>query len=344
MHINSKNIHKNWIEYTLTNDKGISISLLDFGGIITKIMTPNQNGTFENIVLGYQHYENYEQNPHFFGAIIGRVAGRIKNATFTIDGNTYYVNSHEGKHHLHGGDSGFHKVIWDAKPFQHKDNVGVLLSHVSPDGEAGYPGKVRVSVTYTLTNSNELIIDYEALSNKKTPLTLTNHTYFNLTGNSKSTVENHFITLDSNQFIELDSELIPTGNILDVAKTPFDFRVGGKILAGFTSTHPQNILASNGYDHYFIFNDNKGTKVKIYEETSGRILSVKTNQPGVVFYTGNGLDNQTLLQEKRSAKHLGFCLETQAPPASLECKGLPSIILDKDKRYKKQAKFSFDTL
>src|SRR5699024_5037926 len=159
------------------------------------------------------------------------------------------------------------------------------------------------------------------------------HTYFNLTGNSKSTVENHFITLDSNQFIELDSELIPTGNILDVDQTPFDFRDGEKISVGFTSAHPQNRIANNGYDHYFDFNDNKETTVKVYEETSGRTLSVKTNQPGMVFYTGNGLDNQTLLQERKSAKHLGFCLETQAPPASLECKSLPSIILDKDKRY-----------
>jgi len=341
MQINTQNVLDKWTEYTLSNDNGMSVSFLNYGGIITKLITPNQDGLLENVVLGYQHYEAYEQNPNYFGAIIGRVAGRVQDASFELDGKKYKLEANEGAHHLHSGSAGFHNVIWEVSPFQTENQAGVILTHSSPAGEGGYPGRVKVKVTYTLTNKNDLLIDYEAISDEKTILTLTNHTYFNLAGQLKETTKDHVITINSDQFLELDQELIPTGKILNVANTPFDFRKGRKLLDGFQSDHQQNIYVGNGYDHYFLLNKTDEQSITVKENTSGRILKVRTNQPGVVMYTANGLTDNLKLNDGISEKHLGVCFETQGPSSSLHHDGLPSIVLEADEVYEKQTVFSF---
>lgn len=338
MKITSEKVVNQWVEYTLTNDNGISVSFLDFGGIITKIITPNKEGKLENIVLGYKDYRKYESNPYFLGAIIGRVAGRIEQASFRLDGQDYFLEKNDGNHNLHSGSTGFHKVIWQATPFEEKNHIGVKLQHSSPHGEGGYPGNINVTVTYTLSNKNEFNITYEAVSDRKTVLTLTNHTYFNLTGDLKETVEQHSVKMDSNKFLELNQELIPTGKVMNVSGTTFDFQNGRKLITGLQSDHPQNVIVGNGYDHYFLLNT---PSIEVEEEKYGRVMHVETDQPGVVMYTSNTLGEGENLREATSRRYLGVCFETQGSPASLLHSKLPSITIDPGKKYKKQTTFTF---
>src|SRR5699024_9789594 len=218
----------NWKEYTLANDNGMTVSFLDFGGIITSIVTADRDNRFENVVVGFDNYQDYLNNDNYFGALIGRVAGRINNSAFTLNGETYHLPSNEGKHHLHGGIVGLDSVIWQVELIETASSSGAILYHTSLDGEAGYPGTIKYKISYTLTNENEFIIDYEALSDKDTILTLTNHSYFNLSGNLKETILNHEVKMNASQFVELDLELIPTGKISPVHDTVFDFTNGRK--------------------------------------------------------------------------------------------------------------------
>lgn len=341
MKIETQDILNKWKLYTLTNNNGMTVSFLNFGGIITDISVPNRHNQLENVVLGYTNYTDYEENPNFFGAIIGRVAGRIQDASFTIQDQPYSLAANEGGHHLHGADEGFHQVIWQSSPFQSDDTVGVKLNHKSLDGEGGYPGTIEVAVTYTLTNNNELILDYSGTSDKTTVLTMTNHSYFNLSGNLAATIHNHHVTMESDDFVELDTELIPTGKKINVVNTPFDFRTGRKLVDGISSTSTQNRVANHGYDHYFILNQTQQQNIRVKEETSGRLMTIKTNQPGVVMYTSNTLDEGLNLAEGNSKPYLGVCFETQASPASLHHKGFPSVILEAHELYDKQTVFSF---
>lgn len=341
MKIVTQDIVNNWKLYKLVNLNGMSVSILNFGGIITEINVPNRNKEIENVVLGYENYANYEENPNFFGALIGRVAGRVQDASFTIDGTTSHLENNYGSHHLHGGSEGFHQVVWAVSPFQTAETVGVTLTHTSPDGAGGYPGNVEVVVTYTLSNNNELTIDYTATTDKATPLTLTNHSYFNLSGNLAEIVQDHEITMAASEFVELDEELIPTGDKIDVTNTPFDFRTGRKLADGLQSNSAQNQIASHGYDHYFLFDQNEKNQIIVKEHASGRIMTVTTNQPGVVMYTANTLNKELDLKEGKSKPYLGVCFETQGSPASLAHKDFPSIILNPDEAYKKQTVFSF---
>lgn len=341
MWIEIERVKGRWKLYKLMNDHGMEVHLLNYGGIITKIIIPDKDGKLENVVLGYKHFQDYESNPNFFGAIIGRVAGRIQNASFSLEGNTYSLEANEGGNHLHGGASGFHCVVWDAEPFQNDGAIGVKLSHSSVDGEGGYPGNVEAQVTYTLNQQNELIVDYVAATDKTTALTMTNHSYFNLSGNGKETIHDHHVTIQSHQYVELDKYLIPTGTVLPVENSPFDFRQGRKLADGIHSDSPQNQLANNGYDHYFLFDQNSSEKVIVKEQTSGRVLTMKTDQPGMVMYTSNNLSKGFELAEGPSRKHLGVCFETQASPASLHNEGFPSVVLKAGEAYKKQTIFSF---
>lgn len=331
----------NWKEYTLTNNNGLSVSFLDFGGIITSLITPDKNGKFENIVIGFDDYKDYLNNENYFGALIGRVSGRIANSTFTLNGETFQLPANEGAHHLHGGPVGLHSIIWQVELIETATSSGAVLYHTSLDGEAGYPGTVRYKVSYTLTNEDEFIIDYEAFSNKDTILSLTNHSYFNLSGDLKETVLNHEVKMNASQFVELDEELIPTGRLLPVTDTVFDFTNGRKIADGVHSDDPQNKLAGDGYDHFFLFDHNQTDNVIVTEEKSGRVLRVKTNQPAMVMYTANSVDDSLKLKEGQSAKYLGVCLETQSTPASLKYPNFPSITLRANEKYHHTTTFSF---
>lgn len=342
MKITTKTVINNWTEYTLSNDHGMSISFLDYGGIITEMITLNQSNEPENIVLRYQNYKDYEDNPHFLGAIIGRVGGRIENANFTLGEKTYNLEPNEPPHHLHGGLTGFHNTIWKTSSFQHDHSVGVTLTYTSPDGEGGYPGTVDVIVTYTLTNDNEFAIDYEAVSDMDTILTLTNHTYFNLNGQLKENVGNHTVEMNSDRILELDNELIPTGKQLDVSGTPFNFKNGRQLKDGFLTTNTQNKIAGGGYDHYFLLNQTNQPNITVHEPKSGRTMEISTDQPGVVMYTGNNLTADLEFKERSGEKHLGVCFETQAHPASLQHDGLETITLKANERYNKRTTFSFN--
>ena len=344
MNIETRDVGNSWTLYTLTNNNHMSVKLLDFGGIITEINVPNRDKTLENVVLGYKSYADYKENPNYLGAIVGRVAGRIKGASFELEGKTHFLEASEGIHHLHGGSTGFHQVIWTAHPFQTADTVGVTLTHTSLDGEGGYPGTIEVTVTYTLTDNNVLILDYSATTDKTTALTLTNHSYFNLSGNLAETIHNHDVTMDTDVFVELDTELIPTGNKINVSNTSFDFRNGRKLAYGINSASAQNGVADHGYDHYFIFNQNKEKSISVKDESSGRIMKIKTNQPGVVMYTANTLDDDLVLAEGYSKPYLGICFETQASPASLHHEDFPTVILKAHERYEKQTVFSFSII
>ncbi len=224
-----------------------------------------------------------------------------KNASLSIDGKLYKLEANDGRNHLHSGTNGFHHVIWDAEPFELDDSVGVKLRYFSQDGENGYPGNVKVAVTYTLTNDNELVLDYWAYTDQTTPLALTNHSYFNLSGNLRDTVHGHQVTVDSQQFVELDAELIATGKRVNVEETSFDFRQGRKLEDGIIAGNKQNKIVGNGYDHYFIFNDhNKEESVTVKDESSGRVLTIETDQPGMVMYTANNLEAGLALLEGAS--------------------------------------------
>lgn len=328
-------------EYMLRNDHGLEVHCLNYGCIITKILAPDRRGNFENIVLCFENIDEYEQNPPFLGAVIGRVAGRIKGAEFMLDEKNYSLEKNEGENHLHGGRNGFHTVLWDAELIEEENQVGVCFSYISLDGEGGYPGTVTVQVTYLLNNQNEFLIQYQAKTDQKTILNLTNHTYFNLSGNAKRTVLGHTLKLDSSQFLELDDPLLPTGKKLDVTGTVFDFRNGRKIGDGVVSNHPQNRLVGNGYDHPFLLNSHWNEEIALWDEESGRKVVVETDEPSVVLYTGNSLTGDLKVNGVTCQKYLGICLETQGLPDAIHHSSFPTVILDKDETYTTKTKFMF---
>ncbi|MGD6968373.1 aldose epimerase family protein [Rossellomorea vietnamensis] len=341
MNISEKTVLGKWKEFTLVNQHGMSVSVLDYGGTITKIMVPDKEGTLENVVLGFNDYQDYQLNSPYLGAVIGRVAGRIKGASFRVKDSVFSLDANNGTNHLHGGPQGFHQLIWDVESFQTENGIGITLRHDSKDGDGGYPGNIAVSVTYTLTNDNRLILDYKAVSDQTTPIALTNHSYFNLSGNLKSTIEDHFATIDSSLFLELDHNLIPTGKQVDVTQTSFDFREGLTLGSGFNNSFEQNEVVGSGYDHYFIFDHTKDDKVIVDEPVSGRRMSVRTTEPGMVMYTANALDEGLQLSGGPSRRYQGVCFETQGSPASLHDEGLPSILVHPGEQYEKQTVFSF---
>lgn len=341
MDISIDTVNGFWKLFTLKNDNGMEVQFLNYGGIITKFLVPDKNKNKGNIVLGYSDYKDYESDPNFFGAIIGPVAGRIKGAEFILNNEKFGLEKNDGNHHLHGGSNAFHRVIWESKPFKTDDQAGVTLSYVRKNEENGYPGNLAVSVTYTLTSKNQFVIDYEATSDKMTPITLTNHSYFNLTGDVSNTIHTHQVVADSHQFLELDEELIPTGIRVDTIDSLFDFQEGRELKEGLVAGSEQNKIVGKGYDHYFLFDNTKETNVIVKEEVSGRVLAIKTDQPGMVLYTGQNIVEGLKLNGGSSKRYTGVCFETQAPPASLHYEGLPTILLEADKAYKKQTIFSF---
>jgi len=344
MQIEIKTINDRWKEYILRNKDGIEIHFLNYGGIITRMYTPDREGRFENIVLNLKKYDYYKENPNYLGAIIGQVAGRIKDAKFSLKDKTYTLEKNEGENHLHGGSKGLHQVLWEVKPFKNENEVGASLFYKSVHNELGYPGAVQFIVTYRLSNHNEFTIDYLAETDRTTIIALTNHSYFNLTGNIKSTVVNHQLKMNANRFLELDKGLLPTGKVLPVKDTAFDFRSLTSIQDRLAIDHSQLQITNEGFDHYFLFEDGQEGHMTLFDPESGRSLEVRTTHPGVLLYTGNNLDYSVGIEGSNGKKHLGLCLETQEHAASLQLKQLPSIIVTKDKPYKKQTNFSFKVL
>ncbi len=332
---------KQIIAYTMKNNNGMQMTVLNLGCIVTEILTPDKDGNFENIVAGFDHVEDYLSNPAFFGAIIGRVAGRIKGATFQLDDEIYKLAENEGPNHLHGGVEGFHKKIWEGKILRKENQIGVEFTYLSKDGEENYPGNVTATVTYLLNDKNEWTQMIEGKTDKKTLLNLTNHSYFNLSGNFKRDIRNHELKMDSTRFLELDENFIPTGNMLEVDGTVFDLRRGRELREVFQSNHPQIELTGNGFDHPFMLKED-ASNISLSEKKSGRVLTVETNQPSVVIYTSNNLGDDLVMQGgKKSSKHIAICLETQAPPDAIHHSNFPSIILQPGERYYSVTRYKF---
>ncbi|MEE3956070.1 aldose epimerase family protein [Peribacillus frigoritolerans] len=330
--------------FTMENINGMQIKCINYGCIITKILVPDSNGMLENIVLGYTNLEEYIKDTSYFGAVIGRVAGRIAGAQFELDGITYTLPQNENQNHLHGGSSGFHNVIWDASVSENDGEATIEFTYKSPDGEEGYPGNVIMIVRYTLTNDNELLISYYGTSDKKTLLNVTNHTYFNLSGDLKNDVSEHILTIKSDKFLELNNDLLPTGEILDVKNTPFDFRKGRKVADGLQSSHSQNVLAGYGYDHPFVLSTNYQQEVRLVDQESGRVMVIETDEPSVILYTGNQLEGHYIVHGVPIIKHLGLCLETQGLPDSIHHSHFPSIVLEEGEKFNSKTKYSFSIM
>ncbi|MEJ7644403.1 MAG: aldose epimerase family protein [Chryseolinea sp.] len=330
--------------YTLRNASGVEAKITNYGGIITALKTPDKNGTFEDVVLGYDSLSGYLKAPSFFGALVGRYGNRIANGKFKLDGTTYSLAINNGKNHLHGGIKGFDKVVWNAAPSSTQDSATLKLTYFSRDMEEGYPGNLKVTVIYTLTNDNELKISYEATTDKKTVVNLTNHSYFNLSGNTRRDILGHTLTLNASKFVPVDNSLIPTGEIRAVKGTPFDFSepavVGARINDGY-----EQIKIGNGYDHCYVFDKAPGSFGKVatvYDSTSGRAMEVFTSEPGVQFYTGNFLDGSiTGKFGTVYAKRYALCLETQHFPDSPNRPEFPTVVLTPDQVYKTRTTYVF---
>ena len=333
--------------YTLKNTRGIELRVLDYGGTIVSLKAPNALGRLDDIVLGFGSPEAYVRSSPYFGAIIGRYGNRIARGRFTLDGRTYALATNNGLNHLHGGVKGFDKVVWDVTPFERQDSTGLVLRYTSPDGEEGYPGTLRVTVTYTLTETNELIFDYEATTDRATPINLTQHTYFNLAGEGDGDVLGHVLTLNADSITPVDSTLIPTGEIRSVEGTAFDFRTPAAIGARIDQDDEQ-LRYGRGYDHNFVLNRDRDRRAgpslaaRVYEPSSGRVMEVYTTEPGLQFYSGNFLDG-TLTGKRGTdySRRSGFTLETQHFPDSPNHPAFPPTILAPGTEYRSRTLLRF---
>jgi len=319
---------KKVFSYTLTNKNGVQVKITNYGGTVTSWMAPDRNGKKSSIVLGFENLQGYLAKPPYFGALIGRYGNRIANGKFTLNGKTYTLATNNGKNSLHGGNKGFDKVVWDATPAT-GDSATLTLNYLSKDGEEGYPGNLNVTVKYTLTDADELEIDYTAQTDKATPVNLTNHSYFNLTGDVANTILDHTLQIDADRYTPVDTTLIPTGKLQPVAGTPFDFRQPHKIGERIDQV-------PGGYDHNFVLNGGGSVRrvATLTDTLSGRRLDVYTDQPGVQFYSGNFLDGSIKSPDgKPINKHAALCLETQHFPDSPNQPGFPSTILQPGTTY-----------
>ena len=322
--------------FTLENKNGIAVSITNYGGIVTAIRTPDRGGNFANIVLGFEQFQSYLSDHPFFGALIGRYANRISNSSFVLNGKTYSLAANVGPNHLHGGKRGFDKVVWD---FDNPNNQTLKLSYLSKDGEEGYPGNLEVVVTYTLNDRNELKIAYQAQSDKDTPVNLTNHSYFNLTGNPGQRILDHVLQIQADSYTPVDDTSIPTGEIASVTATPFDFRSPKTIGRDMHSL-------TNGYDHNFVLGDKIAESPKpvaeVYDPASGRKLQAETDKPGMQLYTGGGITSDIGDPEGIPfQKFSGLCLETQFFPDSPNQNHFPSPVLKAGNLYKTTTIYRF---
>lgn len=332
-------------QYTLKNASGTTVKLITYGATVTSFSVPNRQGILEDVVLGYDSLQGYVDDRSFFGVTVGRYGNRIKKGQFVIDGQQYQVTINDGENHLHGGRSAFFKALWDAKIVEDSAGPSVAMTYVSPDGEEGYPGTVTITVTFTLTDDNALRIVYEGTTDKPTILNPTHHSYFNLSGSFTTPILDHILMIDADSITEIDEQLIPTGKFLSVENTPFDFRTPTKIGARIDEKH-QQLIYGKGYDHNWVLNSSaKGVRkvVEVYEETSGRVLEVWTDQPGIQFYSGNFLDG-TLKGKGVSFKHrTAFCLEPQCFPDSPNHPNFPNTVLRPGERYRQVTLYKFLT-
>ena len=338
--------------YQFTNSNGVELRVINYGGIIVSLKTPNVAGEFDDIVLGFDSLEAYlsdeyrQANP-YFGAIIGRYGNRIAGGQFSLEGESYSLATNDGSNHLHGGDQGFDKVLWQAEPFENDAGTGLVLRYTSEDGEEGYPGKLETEVTYTLTDNDELMVDYRAVTDKATPVNLTQHSYFNLKGEGSDSILDHQLMINASAFTPVNESLIPTGEIRSVEGTPFDFTQATAIGERIEQDNEQ-LDFGGGYDHNFVLNRDEAAQdelvwaAKVWEPQSGRMLEVSTTEPGIQFYSGNFLDGSLTGKQGQAYEHRsGFALETQHYPDSPNQEAFPSTILEPDETYRSRTVYRF---
>jgi aldose 1-epimerase len=327
--------------YTLAAPDGTQVRITNFGGIVTSIIVPDRNGKMGDVVLGFDSLKSYEDVHPYFGCLVGRYANRIAAGKFELDGKTYQLAKNNGNNHLHGGDSGFDKKVWEAREITEGNSAGIELTYLSPDGEEGYPGNLKVTVDYLLTPARELKIRYKAATDKATPVNLTYHGYFNLEGAGNGDILSHELMINADRYTVVNNELIPTGELRAVAGTPMDFRQPKPIGRDMARV-------DGGYDHNFALNVGSEKKIikaaTLSEPTSGRWMEVYTDQPGIQFYGGNFLDG-TL--KGKSGKiyfdHFGLCLETQHFPDSPNQPGFPDTILRPGETFSSETIYKFGT-
>lgn len=342
----SKHKDKNTALYTLKNKNGLVVQITNFGAKIVSIFVPDSNGTFADIVLGYENIEGYIKGNPYFGAICGRYANRIANGKFVIEGRTYQLPVNNGPNSLHGGPEGFNNQVFDAgKIMKTAGREAVEMFYLSKDGEMGYPGTLSLKVTYTLTNNNELSLDYEATTDKATHINICSHSFFNLSGEGNNDILNHEITINSDKFTPVNDVLIPTGEIRSVKGTPMDFTKPTKIGKHIDDDFDQ-LDYGKGYDHNWVLNKKSAGELTLAaiccEPKSNRVLEVYTTQPGMQLYTGNWLDGS---DKGKGAKSYGMrsalCLETQNFPDSPNKANFPSTILKPGEVYRHTCLYKF---
>jgi aldose 1-epimerase len=314
----------------------LTLSVSSLGAALTSLFVPSLSGKFDDVLLGYSTLDSWTRNTTFMGVTVGRFANRIANGQFNLNGTTYNLSRNDGKNTLHSGPRGFDKKLWKAYCYEDKADVFIRFELKSPDGEEGFPGTMKASVCYGLSESNELTIVYEAAVDAPCPLNLTNHAYFNLAGEGNGDILSHEVTLHASSYLEVDENLIPTGTIIPVTQTPFDFRVWKPI--------QQDIKAAGGYDHCFVVDGEPGMVrpcAEVFEHRSGRMMRVFTTQPGVQFYSGNFLNGVIGKFDSVYYKHAGLCLETQHFPDSPNRAEFPSTIYDSDRLFFEKTVFSF---
>jgi aldose 1-epimerase len=357
--------------FTLTNAGGMEVRTISYGAIIVSIRVPDRAGRLDDVVLGFDALDGYVTKSRYFGAVVGRYGNRIAQGRFALDGTTYQLATNNGVNHLHGGVKGFDKVVWRAEPFQRDTMVGVAYSYTSPDGDEGYPGTLTARVTYTLTPSNEIVVDYDASTDRATPVNLTQHSYFNLAGEGSGDILDHRLTIDADRFTPVDATLIPTGELAPVEGTPFDFRrataIGARIDRGAGApgvirgagapgvirgagapgviTTVAQLQYATGYDHNWVLNRRSpGLQhaARVEDPKSGRTLDVSTTEPGMQFYAGNFLDGTITGKAGHVyGRRSGLCLETQHYPDSPNHADFPSAIVRPGLRYQSTTVFAF---
>lgn len=314
--------------YTISNDSGVTVAILNYGAIISSLKVPDRRGETADVVLGYDTLQEYIEDDLYIGSLVGRYANRINGGLFHLEEIPYQLTCNNPGLHLHGGKKGFNKKIWEAETIQEERGPGLKLSLLSPDGDQGYPGNLRVGVSYLLTDDNELVIDYEAETDKPTVVNLTQHSYFNLAG--QGDIAGHYIEINGSEYTPVGSELIPTGELATVEGSPFDFRTRRPIGLAMAKGDMKK-KAGEGFDHNYVLDtlgDVGKVAASLYHEESGRTMEVSTTKPGMQFYTGNFLTGR---QKGRGGvpffKHAALCLETQYYPDSPNQPTFPSPLL-----------------
>lgn len=325
--------------FHLDNGNGMEVEISSFGGIISKLIVPDKNGNSENIVLGYENIAEYDNNDYYFGSAIGRYGNRIAKGFFELDGNTYQLATNDGENHLHGGMAGFNRVFWDAEYLEGKESMIVKMTYISPDGEEGYPGNLKTTLTFELSTDNKLLLEFTSETDQPTIVNLTHHGYFNLSG-MKEDILGHQLTINAPKYTPVDAGLIPTGELKDVAGTPFDF------------TNPHLIGARigdvpGGYDHNFVIKEAHSKDLvkmaELYHENSGRLMEVYADSPAVQFYSGNFLDGKVTVNGVNYKQYMGLCLEPQTFPNAPNEPHFPTARLNPQETYIHKIQYHFKT-